>query len=443
LDTGIDPNCYTSIYENEVIGTQGTPVYRSLHLTGAKIRIPSNSYDLSNFFQNVVSFTFANAVQRNVSFSANTSLITGTNLIGMMNALLDAMQTYLFFDSILTYTTNPMNRNAGMIALRNNLTATDLNNLTNLRWLLSGMPIPPNFRTLVYWFTQTYRFNDTPGGSLIKFCPVPLITNSFGNVYPDSSYISSAITGLSYYQQNYSLLSRACPDWITGKFESSNSVALHDWGFTTLFSNYLVYYSGSKGEVVYPGSSETFYMGSFDNELDGMVYALLAFSDDSGDGVYLPSLTVPVISTDDHFTDGNRYSYSDSSGEFVRATNVTDWVMRGENAYVDDSGTTALLNFAIPNGAEVTLNVSPDSVYQTSLTGVEWMMTINSIGNFPGSIRTNSKNVIPNSPKGNMNNKFGKHKFSKPNGGKMKSDRSKGPKRPMKSKNKMDKSTDE
>jgi len=392
IDTDIDPNVYTSIYE-EWLTSPGlaTTYYTPTAFTMGAVQLPTDtSRDLYSFINTAIQSVFYNAVQRAVSFSVNATYVNTTNLIGSLNATMFALQVYLFFDSVLAYTANPLNRNAGMIAIRQNLTSTDLYNLSNLRYVLSGIPIPPNARLLCYWISQTYKNSPMPLSTIIKQCPCDMVANTAGNFFPDSGSISSALDALNSYNNTYSLLARACPKWIVPNMPSSNSAPLHDADFMTWFSNTPVYVEIAGDVHTYPQFTDSPYYSSFTEDLDGIVTALGAFytSGSVADGnlVYAPSL-YSVLPTEYSAESGfyNQWAYTASTGGFkpIYATQeIATGVGFTNNYSIID--TTNFLYQVCPIGAEPVYNFSEYSTYQTALEAAEWLFSIDSIGIIEG-----------------------------------------------------------
>jgi hypothetical protein len=143
--SGIRPTMYATIFENSVQGLDAdNRFYQSLHVNYGLLRFPEYPCSLNYYINTVISSKFANSIQ------ADIKLITGPTLIETINAISYALQVYLFWQSISTYSAEFLiNKNSGMIALQRVLTSEDLKNLMVLELQLLGTAIPPIVLLLV------------------------------------------------------------------------------------------------------------------------------------------------------------------------------------------------------------------------------------------------------------------------------------------------------
>jgi len=369
LDTGLKPNVFTDYWRYYISGS-----YSPLHVNFVEMKIStSNTSPLYKFMESTVAPQFTTAIQRAVSFSVSTSLLTASNLIMQFNALLKCMSVYLFWDGVLSYCQSPSNRNDGMERFRKSLTATDITNLNSLRWALSSMPIPPNLRALVYWFYQTYQLSPLPGSALILNCPEDITTAGV----PTNS-ISSALTALndSTFRDTITLLAKACPTWVKGTFDSGNSNALHDENFTTLWKNCPLAASNTliTPTVNYPLSGNHAVYATATNDLDGAVLALYGFWDGSISN-WTPGLTMMKSQA---YTSAcsNKWSYGDGD-VFIPSHKTSEHLFqRGDVANLNPT----VLRTSIPPGGQVLRGVTVESVLQTTTALLEWMLSFDTIG---------------------------------------------------------------
>lgn len=394
LSSGIDPNITSSIYENNLKdgATGDVSTHAPLHIVTASVGFPVLKGDLNDYMTRILGFTFGNAVQRAVSFNFDIKLVSGSSLIRAFNAMATAMQTYLFYDSIITYSSNPLNKNRAMIELRDNFTAQDLYQLNNLRYLLSGLPIPPNLRTFIYWISQTYSASDLPGSSLIKFAPGSFVSTNEGDsnargYIPDTSNIEEVILELQTYQTTFAILAKACPKWITGEFPSANSVVLHDANFTSAFCNAPCDMSTTKGAFAYPNANYSTNYASFTNFLDGAAFSLSSFYDGSTSN-WTPGLLSPMPfldQTSPFQTKYNKASYSSDDFGFIHSHLWVSAANQRSDVYaaIVDSVGTPSGKIAVPFGTIPLQNHNVGAVYQTCLKTVDWLFSTNSIGLIP------------------------------------------------------------
>lgn len=385
LDTGIKPNSYISIYQDS---SHFQTYASSLHLHGLRIQFPtSGAAEVNDFFNRVVTFQFLNALQRSVSFSIDSSLITTTNIINSMNAAMAALQVYLFYDSILSYTNVPTNQNDGMLAIRKSLTAENLSDLYELRYLLAGIPIPPNMKTLIYWYSQTYKQDDLTNSAIIKFCPIAL-SGTGAAFLPDPAQIAIVTNALNSYRSIFALIGRACPSWFDGKLPSSNAMAFHDPNFTTAFANAPVAFSKDAVVENDPKSEYSYRYGTYTEELDGAAFSLQAFWD-SANLVWKPSIVNPWTSG---YAGYNNNQFSFVNGAFISSVaNSALAVNRGQNLNYTNAATGGI-TFSLPPGSALLEAVYNSTVYETTIKTVQWMMSLDSIGMIPDNRIYNNNN---------------------------------------------------
>lgn len=374
LSTGIKPNTYSPLYHRAV-----TNFCAPLHLTLAELRIPLNSGLLDQYFSGPLTFAFKNAVQGSVSFSINTSLLSPANVRNAFNALLTALQVYFFTDAILMYSNNPQNRNEGMLALRENISAEALNELLILRRILLGTPIPPNMLNLAFYMCQVYTSGDNvPGSPLIMMCPMRFVNG--GSVPDYVTEINDATNSLRNFDDTFALLSRACPNWVNPVLPAGSIVPFFDTNFCTIWNNLPFQMTGTGYSHIGPTVSDgAIKYTACANDLDGAAYALTAIYQSVGP-VWLPSLIVPFTHTFGTDTT-NRISFARNGagipGFYNIAGSASTTYSRHET-YIIDSGSKLLVT-SHKNGTERCEAVTPDTVTQTAYQLLEWMMSLSSI----------------------------------------------------------------
>lgn len=372
LNTGIKPNAFTDEWR-VYLGNYYSP----LHINFSEISFNSTGTDLLSFWNSILNNQFIMAVQRAISFSAGSSVTTASNMITQFNYLLKAMGVYLFWDGVITYCQQPGNKNDGMEAIRAQLTGNDINNLNNLRWLLSSIPIPPNMRAIVYWYYQTYSFSSMPGSALLLNCPESV--SSTGVI---QNSIGAQITALSdsSFRETMTLLSKACPNWVTGKFDSGNATALHDPNFTTLFANNptIGNTSGTTANFYYPVAGNSAVYATNVNDLDGAVLGLYGFYD-TVSSKWLPSLTKQNFQVWSTTSCSNKWSWF--STYFTPTMRVPGLSKnRGDVVIQEPFLTSVSSTTVIPAGFQNLSGVNYNSCLQTTVKLLEWMMSLETIG---------------------------------------------------------------
>lgn len=400
LNTGIVPNCALDYYHSSVSH------YDSVHLTNGRIALPVANTELRDYFNTAVYQEFLTSIQRAITYSV-PSFFSPLSLYNCINATTEALQVFLFYDSILTITEGT-NKYDGMNRLRSYITSTDLLNLKQLKDYLKTIPVPPNLATLCRYFMQTYAAGDLAGASLLKFCPVPLVINSTtGEYMPDSAHIALVTKNLETFRDVNSVLARACPKWIMGDIASSNMVPLYDEHFLTTWSNSPVYVTGPDiiTNMTYPKCSNSFRSPipycSFTESLDGAAYGLTAFYN-TDSGLWEPSLWHVFNSG---FNDGiryNRWSFvknPDNTKSFKPShQRIETAVSRGETNYTFNG--FAEVKSHIPFGTTSMSYVSPDSVNQTATKLLNWVLTLDSLGVLPDKLEYKNSSSSKSSKKG-------------------------------------------
>lgn len=391
LSTNIKPNTYSPLYHNSIYR-----YYNPLHFTGAKFALPDVTTQLLyDWFNKVLMFDLKNRAQGAITFSLPSGF-TSANISAAFDTLIDALQVYYYFDSILMYANNPMNRNDAMLTLREQITAEHINKLYSLRRVLIGTPIPPNLNTMLYYLMQTYSSSSLPGASLIKINPIPFTQGTL--TMPAASVIQSSIDALTDTTTAngpafiFSILARACPNWMSGKMYVGSASPLHDENFTTIWTNLPYWHTSSVTGDVYSKvgpicatNTTPISYNSYTNELDGAAFALV--SANNGSNGYIPSLILPVYTTTvyvdaTHTTEANRLSFSNIDGTPKLNDVYKDhWsaMMRNDtyiaNNVYNSTNVTNISQF----GSEVCLGVYPDTITQTAYQVVEWMLSLGSI----------------------------------------------------------------
>jgi hypothetical protein len=376
LETKLDTGLNSVIYGNNYLTSSLT--WSGLSFSAASINFPFTG-PLYNYVTQIVYVELQNSIQGAISFQI-PSFFTPDTLITSINYIWSALQTYLFYDSILTYCNNPQNRNDGMFAFRETyIDADGINNLYNLRRIIQGTPIPPNLVTLTYWMMQTYATAELPGASLVKIMPFDVINNSM------SSVIQDAIAGLVGNNDAINVISRAAPGWMNTSLPSSNSVPLFDEQFLTFFAN-LPYASqlGSDANPIITTPSENNITADvnynvYSNNIDGAVTGLGAIYN-SGSSYWDPSLVEPLTIPISGYWESTRINYSGSA--FVPTEQSQEWSYQRGETYTwnfTEVGSLTVLP-SVPIGTEQANGFNIQSVRQNSYRLVDWFMTLSSIG---------------------------------------------------------------
>lgn len=378
LKSGIYPNTYSSDYM-DAIENNCSP----LHLSSSILKIPStDSFDLCTYFKQITAFDIQSKAQANVGFSLDiTNSFSSDQLLTAFNALINALQCYFYYASIITYHDNPKNKNMGMISMRTAMTTDDFNDLARLGRLLSDIPIPPNLLSLTKYLSGNFLSGTNPGSPMIKLVPGEI--TSTGLLGTDSG-LATALSNLTSDDNInvFTLLRRSVPQWIPGSLSDVPSEPIFDENFKTIFANLPFRLANSD-----MGTSEGFpritlsgaYLqyNSFSNNLDGVAYALTGYYDSSD--VCYPGLTTPYTNGKDI---GTRKSYYEVSGvkEFYD-TGDYEYISRCRPETYSAAGlsTVEILDPIHLPGSNKCLGVNTESIRETAYKTIDWMMSLNTI----------------------------------------------------------------
>jgi len=343
------------------------------------------------FFDNVLSLAYQTLAQAAVSFNISAYQNLSTNrLYEYLDTLMYALSVYYFYASIITYASNPNNRNQGMLSLRKGMTANDLDSLYQLKRLLEGMPLPPNLNNLIFYLNQTFLGSSLPGAAIIKFMPFGFVTNTtdtrLQQLVTGQVDASIALLTTSTFRLTESLIARICKDWLALKLLAPSDVPVHDTEFVTIFANAPYVYSSTTSNYKTPtvvNSYDNITYNSFDDKMDGAVYGLTNIYS-SLNSRWMPGL-IDVETCSSTYTvsasavTSNRFSYA-----YDKNTGLTGFYQADIIAYN---------NFSRPEtytgpgqgspyqrfGTEAVLNVNIDSIRETAYKLLEWLISLDSI----------------------------------------------------------------
>lgn len=401
LNTGIIPNTYGQHY------LDADKNHSPFHMTGFRLAMPTVTSDrFYTFFDNVLSLAYQTISQAAVAFNISAYQNLSTNrLYEYLNSLMYALQVYYFYASILTYSSNPQNRNQGMLNLRKAMTADDLDDLYQLKRMLEGIPIPPNLNNLVFYLMQTYQESSLPGSAIIKFQPFPF-TDAPSYIFSQlqTGQVTAAISLLttSTFRLTESLIARVCKEWLLGTLLAPSDVPLHDSEFTTIWANAPCVYIGDPNNPnprtpFIATENDTIIYNAFSNDMDGAVYGLTTLWNTSTNG-YLPGLVDPYVASSKYVANAitqytNRVSYytdrtTGISGFYPVGLVQPYQVFSRCETYKILNSVLDAYQFAF---SEAALNVSVASVRQTAYKLLEWLLSLDTIK----SNRMSSSNSSP------------------------------------------------
>lgn len=381
LNTGITPNTYVSDYMDAV-----TSSCSPLHLSSGIVKIPTtNTWDLYKYWTQIVSYDIQSKAQANVGFSLNiTSSFNSAQILTAFNALINALQLYFYYASIISYHDNPANKNMGMIYLRNGMTIDIFNDMALLGRRLADTPCPPNLLSLLKYLSGNFLTGPNPMSPMIKL--VPYAITATGQVEP--TLINAALDALNADATNevFALLRRAVPQWVPGKLSDVPSVPVYDENFKTIFANlpFRLYNDNLSTSTGYPyiTNGDPIQYNSFSNNLDGAAFALTGYYSVNDDDIY--GLISPFNSNSQPYGSSRRSFYTTDNGttySFVRVES-SEYLSRcrPETYQAKGSGVEIKDPIHLP-GASKCLGVRIDSIKETSFKLMDWMMSLDTIKN--------------------------------------------------------------
>jgi len=198
------------------------------------------------YFTRVVTDAWNSNVSAKVTWTNRVQdVLTTSNLVQYYNNSIFACAVYYFYRSIIVFTNDERNRNAGMDALADALTPSDYNQLFMLRKMIMSRAIPPFIHKWTYWMYGNYRQNHLPTSPLMKICPwffyppnpqTPSNFTQFGSSN-NLGMVQRAIEGLDSSREISNVLSKAIGNWLDFEPYEYTSVPEVDPNWTTFFTN--------------------------------------------------------------------------------------------------------------------------------------------------------------------------------------------------------------
>lgn len=369
LKTPVKANTFVNDYMLPVEGACSP-----LHMTACQFQFPTaTAAALNSFFQRVISYDIQTKAQANVSFAIDvTNTLTAAKIQTAFNNLTFAFQVYYFFNSIMSYHSDPRNKNDGMIYLRQQITAAMQENFSILERRLADTPIPPNLNSFLRYLMGNYYSGDTQGSPLIKILPYSTASTTI----VDGTMLTTALTNLNT-QDNvaiFTLMRRAIPQWTPKVLYSVEPTPVYDPQFKTIFANLPAntYTTTTVPFNTVANNTTAFAYNTFTESLDGAAFALTgAYS--TADSIWTPGLMSPQGISD--FGACSRISYYSVSGvvkfyeyhgqTFIRSARQETYIAVGSSVHLF--------------GADKCQNVSGDSVRQSASNTIEYLMSLDTI----------------------------------------------------------------
>lgn len=369
-----------------------TARYATTHLLGLKVSMPGDTNTVY-YVNNVLVPVLQQKAQSSVNFRIDLSKITASKLTTYIDDLIKSLNTLYFGLSLIAFSSIPNNRDVGLLALRNMITADDIDYLQQLKQLLGSLPIPPNLNSLVFFMNQNFQDSDV-GDGLFKFMPISfndtqdsegVVTGFYGT---NSSVITACINSLNSADNREvaSILLRIAPNWMMPTIYDPSAIPMYSKLALTIFANAgHKYYNGTTqyiGPIHNSTSDITSYL-TFDNNIDGAVFALSPRFVGTGGQSQVPSVgqvvsTRMVIGQSAYYT--NRFSY------VLRSSDNT-FVWRESNRSIESAfgrleRSRAYLGteyYAKLPGSMRLSNLNLDTMNESSKDLLSWVLSFDSI----------------------------------------------------------------
>lgn len=371
LNSGVRPNTFVNDYMTPVTGS-----CIPLHMSGGSFKFPtSGTNPMSAYISGTVVFDIQTRAQANVSFALDTAgNFSAANIIAALNAGAYALCVYFFYSSILSYESDPRNKNAGMIYLRSLITPQILSDMTQLGRRLEDTPLPPRLVQLCRYLYGTFLSSDFQGSPLLKLYPHAACTQ----VDTGSNQCAAALTGLTTATNNsvYVLMRRSIPQWRIGTLFDVPASPLYDKNFISIFANKPnVYYTA--GSNVITGTVPDLYTSisynSYNNKLDGLAFAMtnVQIGSDPTPGL-LQTTSVNATNVD------NRISYYVSAGSpaFVASQADSFIALSRQESYMNVAGVVYTPHLF---GTDKCQSVNGSALVQAAQNSLDFIFDINSI----------------------------------------------------------------
>lgn len=374
LNSGVRPNTFVNDYMTPVTGSCSP-----LHMIGGAIQLPtSGTNPISSYIDNTVIFDIQTRAQSNVNFALDTtSAFSASNIHFALNAVVQALQTYFYYSSILSYESDPRNKNAGMIYLRSLITPQILSDVTQLGRRLEDTPCPPRIVEWARYMSGNFLSSNTQCAPIIKVFPV---NSCIDGTYTGTSTAATSLAALTTTSNNtvFTLMRRAIPQWRIGTLYDCPTTPTYDPNFKTIFANKLNnYYTAGASTLTHTVADlyTSYPYNSYINKLDGMAFAMTSLYVSSVSNT-IPNLfsTTTVNAT---YTD-NRVSYYVTGGVpgFVNSSSDSFVALSRQETATNLSGVIYTPHLF---GSAKCQNVTASALLQSAQNTIDFLFDVNSI----------------------------------------------------------------
>ena len=277
-------------------------------------------------------------------------VITNAKIVKYFNYLITALYIYFFYTSVIAYTDDPRNRNAGLYALRDQFTASDYVELSMLKLNIQQSLIPPFIMRMCHYFSGNFKQSMDPGAPLIKLVPWklgPTTTKMMSGLAPTITFPGTGGTHSALQYANKlmrdnvvrditAVLARSYPSWMGQDPMGYESLPEYDSDFVTFFNNasYTTMSSGHSIEYLpeVSNANDVIAFNVYSDAPDGWISSMISINDSSTGGKMTPGLALPCLPRLDSndlvpITSGFSFEGTRFTTEFIYSTytGVTGW----------------------------------------------------------------------------------------------------------------------
>jgi hypothetical protein len=359
-----------------------------LSLTFAKLDLSGNyTQEFDDFIDGAID-SFRIQCQSEVKFKLlGDSAFTAQKVKTYFANLLEALQVYHFYASVISFNLNCQFRNDGMTSLFYMLGSGDYVKLESLKLRICNMPVPPRMEKLVNWLMSTYKDADLPGARALKFVPFTWGTSASNGftIIANGNIIKNVNSKLDAITDTASLIARAKPSWKKYGLSSPVGYPLYSTDWLTLWANAPGVMDGNISHAYKNLNEEGLYV-SHTNTLDGLIGGLF---DCTIEGVDIPGLFTPVRNyckgKDGTANKGNnKFDYytaevgdSKITSFYSSAINTPVELSRGQIHFLSSSGAAA--EFQVPHTQRVR-GMTPSTATNMAKGVFEWLTEVDTCG---------------------------------------------------------------
>lgn len=379
LNTRVRANTNAIDYMPAVLGSCSP-----LHISCITLQVPIiTANPLNSYFINTTCFDIQTRCQANVGYSVDVvNVLSASKILAAMNAAIRGLQVYYYYTSIMSYESDPRNKNEGMINLRSGITPQILSDVAQLGHRLEDTPVPPRIVEWVRYMSANWYNGDNQGSPLIKTCFDPLAIIA----PPVNSFAAQALTTLVSDSNNavFALMRRAVPKWRIGKLYDVSPIPNYDKSFRTIWSNLpSIYSAGGTTKYIYSNTdlSTAQSYNSWNNILDGLAYSMTT-SNITSVGCNIPGIVDTGFVLNGTTTNDSRLSwYTDGTTKSWYSATFNDYLSRTRAETYQVTGLTGTNIVYTPHlpGTAKCQNVNGTSLIQTGENVLDYLFDVNSI----------------------------------------------------------------